>query len=128
MIDYGNVFKKGSVPEVIVNKDYEIADINDAASRLFDKHEIKKNLTKCHELFHQSKIRCGGEIVCPAAKTFESGESFRGIHKHKTSEGEIVHEIISVPIFDEHGETEYVVLEYRSGVQEFRGLINMCSS
>ncbi len=128
MIEYENVFRKGSVPTVIVNKGYELIDINDAASQLFGNHEIKLNLTKCHELFHQSKIRCGAEIICPAKKTFKSSERSRVIHKHKTDMGEIVHEIIATPIFDVHGEVEYVVIEYHSCVQEFRGLISMCSS
>ncbi|MHC4268550.1 MAG: hypothetical protein ACYSTS_08805 [Planctomycetota bacterium] len=129
MIEYKKVFSKWSIPAIIVNKEYKLIDINEGISQLFRNHEIKLNLTKCHKLFYESNIPCeAGFNICPVAKTFERGEKFRVIHKHKTDMGEIVHEIITTPIFDEHGEIEYVLAEYHSGVQEFRGLITMCSA
>ena len=129
MLNYKKVFNRWSTPTIIVNKEYELIDINEGACHLFRNHEIKLNLTKCYELFHGTKIPCGHEHhICPIAKTFERGEKFKAIHKHKTDIGEIVHEIITTPLFGEQGEVQFVIAEYHSCIQEFRGLISMCSS
>ena len=129
MLNYKTVFSKWSVPTIIVNKKYELIDMNEGVYHLFRNHEIKLNSTKCHELFHGSKSPCvQGRNICPVAETVKSGVKFKTIHKHKTDLGEIIHEIITTPLFDEHGEVQYVIVEYHSCIQEFRGLISMCSS
>ncbi len=44
-----------------------------------------------------------------------------------TKPDKIVHEVVSTPICNEQREVVYVTEEYHSSVQEFRGLIAMCS-
>lgn len=123
------IFNKFSVPTFIIDREYKIIDMNESASQMFKDCGIKLNSAKCFEVSHASKDPCWESEPdnCPAKKTFESGVEFRAIHKHKIEPNEIVHEVIATPIFGKEGEVLYVMEEYHSSVQEFRGLITMCS-
>ncbi len=130
MIEHDKVFHKFSVSSLIINKRYEIIDINESMSQLFSNRKITLNLTKCYEFLYSSKKPCWklGTDTCPLKNTFISGQKSRTILRHDTSRGEIVHEVITTPILGKQGEVLLVIVEYHSSVQEFRGLITMCSS
>ena len=130
MIEYEKVFHKFSVSAFILNEKYEIIDINESMSQLFGNRNINFNSTKCYELLYTSEKPCwkSGNSTCPVKNSFKSGEKSRAILRHKTTRGEIVHEVIAIPIREKQGEVFQVLVEYHSSVQEFRGLITMCSS
>lgn len=126
---YREVFNKFSVPTLIIDREYKVIDMSESALQMFKSHGIDLKSTKCFEVSHASKDPCweSEPDMCPAKKTFESGEETRIIHKHKIEPNEIVHEVIATPIFGKEGEVLYVMEEYHSSVQEFRGLITICS-
>ncbi|MDR4503298.1 MAG: PAS domain-containing protein [Candidatus Scalindua sp.] len=129
MVKYKELFNKFTIPAFVINKDREVVDINESMLKLFGSYKLKRDPMKCYTLFYCSEVPCEQRmLICPAMKTFENGLKSRAIHKNKTDIGEIVHEIITVPIFGKQGGVEYVLGEYHSSLQEFRGLITMCSS
>ncbi|GJQ60065.1 MAG: hypothetical protein D8M57_17440 [Candidatus Scalindua sp. AMX11] len=129
MVKYREIFKKFSIPTFVINKDREIIDVNESMLKLFGSCKLTLQVTKCYKLFYNSDLPCEQRLLfCPSMKTFENGLKSRVIHKNKTDLGEIVHEIITIPIFGKLGGVEYVLGEYHSSLQEFRGLIAMCSS
>jgi len=99
-------------------------------SQLFSNRKVKLNSTKCYELLYTSEKPCWkvGNYTCPLKNSFKSGEKSRAILRHKTARGGIVHEVITMPTRGKQGEVVHVLVEYHSSVQEFRGLITMCSS
>ncbi|MCP4986135.1 MAG: PAS domain-containing protein, partial [Colwellia sp.] len=128
MENFKNVFNNLSIPTMVVNKECDLIAINKNMFSLCNNYEIELNSTKCYELFHNTDNLCRtGSQTCPVEKVFTAGESHRTILKHSTTKGEIIHEVLATPIFDEHGKIEYAIAEYHSGIQEFRGLISMCS-
>ncbi len=129
MVEYREIFDKFSVPTFIINREYEIVDMNKSALSMFKNCEIELNSTKCYEVSHASETPCWEQEfhTCSAKEAFESGQITRAIHKHKTEPNEIVHEVISTPVFGNEREVLYVIEEYHSGVQEFRGILTICS-
>ncbi len=129
MVEYREVFDKFSVPTLIIDREYKIIDMNESALHIFKNSAVELNLTKCYEVSHASETPCWEEEyhTCPAIKAFESGQITRAIHRHKTEPDEIVHEVITTPVFGKEGEVLCVIEEYHSSVQGFRGLITMCS-
>jgi PAS domain-containing protein len=129
MMEYKEVFDKFSVPTLIIDREYTIIDMNKSALSMFKSAAIEFNLTKCYEVSHASETPCWEEEyhTCPAKKAFESGQTTRAIHRHKTEPDETVHEVITTPVFGKDGVVLYVIEEYHSSVQEFRGLITICS-
>ncbi len=128
-MEYKDIFDKFSVPTLIIDREYKIIDMNKSALSMFKDCSIEFKSTKCHEVSHASETPCWEKEyhTCPAKKAFESGQTARAIHSHKTEPNEIVHEVITTPVFGKKGEILYVIEEYHSGVQEFRGLITICS-
>ncbi len=129
MEKYKEIFKKFSVPTFVIDRNYKIVDMSESALHVFETHDVELNVSKCYEVSHASNKPCWEFEYnsCPAKDTFESGRRSRAIHKHKTKPNEIVHDVVSTPICNEQGEVVYVLEEYHSSVQEFRGLITMCS-
>ena len=129
MVEYKKVFDGFSVATFIIDREYNIIDMNKSALCMFENCAIELNSTKCYEVSHASETPCWEQEfhTCPAKKAFESGQITRAIHRHKTEPNEIVHEVITTPVFGEDGEVLYVIEEYHSSVQEFRGILTICS-
>lgn len=129
IIKYKEIFNKLSIPTLIIDREYKIIDMNKSALSMFKDCAIELNSTKCYEVSHASETPCWEQEfhTCPAKKAFESGQITRAIHRHNTKPDKIVHEVITTPVFGDEGEILYVIEEYHSSVQEFRGLITICS-
>lgn len=129
MIKYKELFNKFTIPACVIDKDREIIDMNESMVKLFGSYQLKVDIIKCYTLLYGFELPCEQrQLMCPAMRTFKNGLKSRSIHKNKTDLGEIVHEVITVPIFGKQGGVEYVLSEFHSSLQEFRGLITMCSS
>ncbi len=128
MMEYKEIFDKFSVPTLVIDREYNIIDMNKSALHMFQNTAIEFNSTKCYEVSHASETPCWEQefYTCPAKKAFESGQITRAIHRHKTIPNEMVHEVITTPVLGKEGEVLYVIEEYHSSVQEIRGLITIC--
>ncbi len=72
---YEEIFKKFSVPTLVLDRDYKIVDMSDSALHVFETHDVQLKVSKCHEVSHASNKPCGEleHNSYPAKDTFESG-------------------------------------------------------
>ena len=75
MEKHKEIFKKFSVPTLVIDRNYKTVDMNESALRIFETHGVELNVSKCYEVSHASNRPCWEleHNSCPAKDTFESG-------------------------------------------------------
>jgi PAS domain S-box-containing protein len=107
---------------MVIDKDYRIRLMNEAASKL---HAIDLPLTNshlCYQVSHQTNQPChGDEHPCPLEKVIDTKEPLTLVHKHIRADGsEYIVEISASPIIDNKGEVSGIIEVGRDITEKLR--------
>lgn len=133
-----------ALPILMIDRDYRVIGANSAACRLFCLSAQDIVGKQCFKLAHQLDMPCWqGGIGCPAKTAFELREQTRVIHEHRHTGKTIFEEVTASPVFDDHGEVEFIVEELhnvtelvqskeivghlRKDIRTLQGLLPICS-
>jgi PAS domain S-box-containing protein len=132
-------------PILVIDRNYRIVAANSAACRSFCLSADKIIGKECFRITHRGDTPCWQkEAHCPAKVTFELKEKTKVIHQHIYAGKTVFEEITAVPIFDSHGEVNFLIEELidmtklieskemidylKNEINTLRGIIPICSS
>jgi len=131
--DVLKIFNTISLPILLIDRDYRIAQANQAA---FDHLKLSPDKIigqSCFAVTHRSTRPCWQmeKIRCPVQEAFANKRRVHSIHLHPVQDRHIVEELIATPIDAEDGEIKYVVEEIRdlTALLELQeGVLPICAS
>ena len=114
----------------VIDKNMTVVDANES----FKSRSKGSNVvgSKCHQAAYKFEKPCyeHDSAPCPVQQSFKTKESSSAVHHFWIDNNAVVEEVTTTPIFDENGEVEFVIEEYRDvsrllGLNQ--GLIGICS-
>jgi len=103
-INTNGVLDAISDPVLIIDKDYKIVFVNNAALELCGVSSEEVIGRNCHEISHHCPMPCVPPETCPHRAVFATGKSSQVKHKHCCPEGkETIFSITASPIKDADG-------------------------
>lgn len=103
-INTNGVLDAISDPVLIIDKDYQIVFVNNAALYLCGLSRNEVIGRKCHEISHHCPMPCVPPETCPHRAVFTTGKSSQVTHKHRCTEGkETIFSITASPLTDADG-------------------------
>ncbi|MCK5697521.1 MAG: diguanylate cyclase [Gammaproteobacteria bacterium] len=108
-----DVVNGASDPMMVINTDYSIALMNDAAKHSMNMEYVAdSHHPKCYEVSHHRSTPCEGkDDPCPLKMVVEKKEEVQVTHNHPLLNGQSKYvELSAKPLMDEHGEV-YAIIE-----------------
>ena len=91
-------------PVLIIDRDFKIVFVNNAALELCGVRREEVIAKKCHEISHHCPVPCVPPETCPHRMVFTTGKPSQVTHKHYCTEGkERIFSITASPIMDADG-------------------------
>ncbi len=88
-------------PALVIGPDYRVIEANRAACRDFGISEDKGPIY-CYQITHGLEHPCEEHgITCLMKKTFTLKDTFRTIHRHRTTQGQRFHYVTYTPVFQD---------------------------
>jgi len=117
------LIQQSTTPIVFINKDFTIADANDAYLNTVKKVKDKVIGTHCYEISHGLKTPCSSAfpgVKCPMLETLRTGKDVHVIHDHPGPDGQRVYcDLSTYPIKDDAGNVTQVIEFWRDITAEF---------
>ncbi|MHC5038672.1 MAG: PAS domain-containing protein [Planctomycetota bacterium] len=112
---YVNVFNCLQEPILLINKNYTVIEINDAAAAKFNRTKNQIVGEPCYKISHALDKPCWKieDLSCPLKLAFEFGKRVSVIHKHVFDGKNVFEEVVATPLIDESEEIRIVVEELR---------------
>ncbi len=107
-----------SDPLMVIDFDYRVLTMNNAARRQLHNGARETNGVKCHQISHSSMLPCSSdEHPCPLAEVRESGQPVIMIHQHESEQGRRIVELTASPLANTAGDI-YAVIEVARDITE----------
>ena len=101
---------------MVIDKNYQIVDLNDASCELCESSRRKMIGQRCYKVLRGFDEPCFlKDLDCPVHNVFETGQPAKAVHRHKMPSDRLIWlEILASPLRGEDGSVEYVVEAYRN--------------
>ena len=107
-----------SDPLMVIDLNYQILQLNKSAQSQWKKNPATDNNFTCYRHSHASLVPCNGEDhPCPLHEVKETRQPVTMIHRHDSSQGERIVELVASPLFDPHGKL-YAIIEVARDITE----------
>ncbi len=141
---YSKIFDAVRQPILVIDRNYTIVDVNNAACILMNMGRDRIVGQACFKITHGIHRPCWQEETsCPVQLAFELQKQASVIHKHKPAGKIVFEEVVASPIFNDKGEISFVVEELRdvtelvdlkeirehlmSEIETLRGILPICA-
>jgi len=127
------VFDAISVPILVIDRNYEIVEANQAALAHLDSPLDGVVGRTCFGATHDEERPCWqmAEVHCPVREAFETGRRAHAIHKHPVRGELIVEELVATPLIGSEDEIDYVIEEFRDVTELLdlrEGILPICAA
>lgn len=117
---------------VVIDKKMNVVDSNDAFKHRNNKNSINLSPLKCYTSAYNFKEKEDRkpESFCPVTESFKTKKPSSAVHHVWIEDHAIVEEVSTTPVFDDNGEVNYVVEEFRDITKLLglkKGIISICS-
>jgi diguanylate cyclase (GGDEF)-like protein/PAS domain S-box-containing protein len=107
-----------SDPLMVIGLDYQVIQMNQAASGQLSSSADTLMGISCYQLSHASLVPCdGSDHPCPLLEIKKTGLPMTMIHQHTTDQGKRFFELCASPLFDTKGEV-YAIIEVARDITE----------
>ena len=108
-----------SDPLMVIDFDYQVLQMNEAASEKLPLALADQEKLTCHQVSHSSAVPCSGEgHPCPIREVQETGQPVTVIHNHVDSYQKLrIVEVNASPLYNAEGEL-YAVIEVARDITE----------
>lgn len=107
-----------SDPMMVINFDFQILMMNQAAREQLKNGFVDNETICCHELSHMSTTPCNSDDhPCPLLEVKETGQPVTVVHQHDSDQGKRIVELIASPLFNNKGEA-YAIIEVARDITE----------
>ena len=117
---------------IVIDKDMTIVEANNAFQHRHNQQNTNAVGSKCFNSAYNFSKDCGSKEIdaCPVRKSFLTKKPASTIHHYWIKDHAVVEELTTTPIFDDNGDVNYVIEEYRDITELLglkKGIIAICS-
>ncbi len=107
-----------SDPLMVIGLDYQILQLNQSARAQWRNNPSTDGEFTCYHHSHAFLVPCSGkEHPCPLQEVVSTKQPVTMIHRHNSSQGERIVELVASPLFDPDGKL-YAVIEVARDITE----------